>query len=270
MTKTSHSTVQLLDIADVLDTLRASPPVQTVILDPWYNKGIGGYRDDYDAWLTSVIAAACGIAQHVFVWGFTEIMACQVATIPDNIKLLSWLTWYYKNCPSVIRGWRSAQNTCLHIAADNASIYPEHFLNAEQIDRFTSGKMRFVPAPPCVLESPLNIGFVGKSDQTGYPAQKPLAVIEALILMSTKEQDTVLDPMCGSGTTGEACLRLNRNAILCDISPQSLEVTTNRMAANGGYTRCHQRAVSATLYPCTDGGVLSRQLGESHNAGTTY
>ena len=226
--------IQLLRPADVLDTIRDSPQVETVILDPWYNKGIGGYRGDYDEWLSAVIAAACERAQHVFVWGFPEILAYQVATIPNGFSLVSWLTWYYKNCPSVIRGWRSAQNTCLHIAADGASVYPEHFLTPEQTDRLKAGKMRFIPGPPSVIEAPLNVGFVGRSEQTGHPAQKPVAVIEPLIRMSTREGDTVLDPMCGSGTTGEACLRLNRRAVLCDIDPQCMAVTANRMAAING------------------------------------
>lgn len=89
--------------------------------------------------------------------------------------------------------------------------------------------MRFIPGPPSVLEAPLNIGFVGRSEQTGHPAQKPLAVIEPLLLMATAEGDTVLDPMCGAGTTGEACLRLGRNAILCDHSEKWLSVTRTRV-----------------------------------------
>lgn len=224
------TSVEILPAADVLDTLTASPKVGTVIVDPWYNKGVGGTRQDYDSWLTEVIHASCRISNHVFVWGFPEILAPQIARIPCGFGLLAWLTWFYKNCPSVIRGWRSAQNTCLHISADHAKVYPEHFLNEEQHSRWKNGRMRFIPGPPSVFESPLNIGFVGRNEQTGHPAQKPLAVIEPLILMSTKENDVVLDPMCGSGTTGEASLRLGRNAILCDHSVEYLSITRTRIA----------------------------------------
>ena len=221
--------VEVLQPADVLDTLRESPPVQTVILDPWYNKGVGGYREDYDDWLSAVIASACRVASHVFVWGFPEIAARQIPCLPETHGLVAWLTWYYKNCPSVIRGWRSAQNSCLHLASDDAEVYPEHFLTDDQLERLKAGKMRFIPGPPSVLEAPLNIGFVGRKEQTGHPAQKPLSVIEPLILMSTKKGDMVLDPMCGSGTTGEACLRLDRRAILCDESQEWLDVTSRRL-----------------------------------------
>lgn len=223
--------VTILPPADVLDTLTSSPPVNAIILDPWYNKGVGGTRSDYHEWLSKVIDAACQISQHVFVWGFPDIVAYQIPSIPPNFTLVSWLTWYYKNCPSVIRGWRSAQNTCLHLAANGAPTYPEHFLTPEQVQKWEQGKMRFIPGPPSVLEAPLNIGFVGKAEQTGHPAQKPLAVIEPLIRMSTKEYDTVLDPMCGSGTTGEACVRLNRQSILCDNSAEYLAIAEERLNA---------------------------------------
>ena len=234
----TDSTVDIRPAADVFDTLRTSEQVSAVILDPWYNKGIGGTRTDYDKWLSDVVAAACSVAKHVFVWGFPEILALQIPRLPNGFALIAWLTWYYKNCPSVIRGWRSAQNACLHLAREDATLYPENFLNQEQLARWKSGKMRFVPGPPSVLEAPLNVGFIGRNEQTGHPAQKPLAVIKPLILMSTREHDTVLDPMCGSGTTGEACLMLSRKAILCDNSEDYLSITekrlTNYVSAHSG------------------------------------
>ena len=225
----NRGSVKILPPVDVFETLSSTPPVGAVILDPWYNRGVGGKRDDYHDWLGEVIYAASRISDHVFVWGFPEILAYQIPRIPEGFSLLAWLTWYYKNCPSVIRGWRSAQNACLHLAANHATVYPQHFLNDEQKNRLANRKMRFIPGPPSVLESPLNIGFIRRSEQTGHPAQKPLAVIKPLVLMATQENDTVLDPMCGSGTTGEACLQLNRNAIMCDISPEYIEVAQTRI-----------------------------------------
>ena len=222
--------IQILAPSDVMQTLsEVREPVKAIILDPWYNKGVGGVRENYNNWLTSVIESAARISEHIFVWGFPEILAHQIPTIPKNFRLVAWLTWYYKNCPSVIRGWRSAQNACLHLAADGAQTYPENFLTPAQLDRLGKGKMRFIPGPPSVIEAPLNVGFVGRSEQTGHPAQKPLTTIEPLILMSTKENDLVLDPMCGSGTTGEACLRLNRRAILCDESEHWISISRDRM-----------------------------------------
>lgn len=59
-------------------------------------------------------------------------------------------------------------------------------------------------------EAPLN-----KSDKKlyGHPTVKPLYMIEQLIKNSSNENQTVLDPFMGSGTTGVACRNLNRNFI---------------------------------------------------------
>ena len=134
-------TVETLPPADVLATLATAPDdVTTTILDPWYNKGAGGHRDDYNDWLSEVIAAAARVSRHIFVWGFPEIVAHQVARIPQDFKLVAWLTWYYKNCPSVIRGWRSAQNACLHLSTEDARTYPEHFPERQSVGAMEVGQ----------------------------------------------------------------------------------------------------------------------------------
>ncbi len=224
--------IVVLTAQDVMTTLgKVSEPVAMTMLDPWYNKGVGGVRDDYEEWLGGVLEAAGRISQHVFVWGFPEIVCCVLKRLPAGFELKAWLTWYYKNCPSVIRGWRSSQMTCLHIARQKAKIYPEHFLNGAQKERMEQRKLRFVPGPPSVIEAPLEIGFVRKSEQTGHPAQKPVRVIEPLVLMTTKPGDVVLDPMCGSGTTGVICLQSGRRAILCDSSVEYVGMTRERVAS---------------------------------------
>jgi site-specific DNA-methyltransferase (adenine-specific) len=224
------------DVLESLEAVRA--PVSVVMLDPWYNKGIGGTRDDYDDWLAQVVERASRLAEHVYVWGFPEIVGKLLTGLPPGLSLVAWLTWYYKNCPSVIRGWRSAQYTCLHLAKPAARLYPEHFLNEAQRAKQARGKLRYLPGPPSVIDVPLNIGFVGRQEQTGHPAQKPERVIEPLILMATKPGDVVLDPMCGAGTTGAVCAKLGRKAILCDSSEEYIGMVERRL----GIRRVQRRA----------------------------
>ena len=160
--------VEILPASDAMKTLQSiKEPIKTTILDPWYNRGVGGMVENYDEWLCELVEAASDISEHVFVWGFPEIVCKVLVKLPAGTELVAWLTWYYKNCPSVIRGWRSAQNACLHIARKGAKIYPEHFLNAVQKEKLAAGKLRYMPGPPTVIEVPLNIGFVGKREQTG-------------------------------------------------------------------------------------------------------
>jgi len=49
-----------------------------------------------------------------------------------------------------------------------------------------------------------------------HPTQKPVKLMEELLLTYTKEGDTILDFTCGSGSTGVACKLLNRNFIGID------------------------------------------------------
>ena len=64
---------------------------------------------------------------------------------------------------------------------------------------------------------------------TGYPTQKPKALIERIIKASSNEGDLVADFYCGSGTTAEVCKELNRKYIVCDINPNAIEITKKRI-----------------------------------------
>ena len=160
---------------------------------------------------------------------FPEIIAQYFNRIPTEYQLVAWLTWYYKNNPSVIRGWRSSQNACLHLSQGDAKLYPEHFLNDAQKEKLRVGKLRYMPGPTSVIESSLLVGFVGKDEQTGHPSQKPLKVYEPLFFMTTKEEDLIYDPMCGSGTTGAFALKHNRNTILSDINEEYISIVESRL-----------------------------------------
>ena len=67
-------------------------------------------------------------------------------------------------------------------------------------------------------------------EKTGYPTQKPLAILSRIIRVHSNPGDAVLDFFAGSGTTGEAALRLGRRATLVDNNPQALEVMARRLA----------------------------------------
>ena len=62
-----------------------------------------------------------------------------------------------------------------------------------------------------------------------HPTQKPVALIEYLIKTYTNEDETVLDFCMGSGTTGVACLNLNRRFIGIEKDPEYFKITTERI-----------------------------------------
>lgn len=228
-----NSPVTIYDPIDVLDSIAKFKAdvghSHCTILDPWYNKGVGGVRDDYIPYINKILSEVSCFSDHIYLWGFPEIIAHFVPTLPKTHTLTAWLTWYYKNNPSVIRGWRSSQMTCLHLSKPNTRLYPEHFLTEAQLKLKERGKLRYIPGPTSVIEAALLVGFIGKKEKTGHPSQKPLAVYEKLIKMATTEGDMVFDPMCGSGTTGQVCVQLNRSAIISDINPEYVEISKKRL-----------------------------------------
>lgn len=66
-------------------------------------------------------------------------------------------------------------------------------------------------------------------ENTRYPTQKPLGVLERLIQMGSNEGAIVLDPFCGTGTSLVAAERLRRRWIASDISKQAIEITAKRL-----------------------------------------
>lgn len=226
------------DVVLAIADMKASGRRVTVtMLDPWYNKGVGGVRDDYHDYIFGLLEGVAAFSDHIYLWGFPEIVAPFVGRKPTGHKLVAWLTWYYKNNPSVIRGWRSSQNACLHFSKPDAKLYPEHFLNEAQMKLKAAGKLRYMPGPTSVIEAALLTGFVGRKEQTGHKAQKPEKVYEPLIMMTTKPGDLVFDPMCGSGTTGAVCRKLGRNAVLSDIEPIYLDMARARAESRAVETK---------------------------------
>ena len=64
--------------------------------------------------------------------------------------------------------------------------------------------------------------------QGKHPTQKPLEILNRIILASTKENDLILDPFCGSSTTGIAAIKLNRRYIGIDNEKEYLDLSIRR------------------------------------------
>ena len=65
-------------------------------------------------------------------------------------------------------------------------------------------------------------------DPRVYPTQKPQKLLERIIKIYSNENSYILDPVCGSGTTGFVADKLKRKCILCDINKETLSVVVNR------------------------------------------
>lgn len=99
----------------------------------------------------------------------------------------------------------------------------KHFFDYQLMKNLNCGKQ---------MKDVWNIPMVSKKEKVHgkHPTQKPLPLLERIILASTREGDLVLDPFNGSGTTGIACKKLNRKYIGIDENKEYLEITKARLA----------------------------------------
>jgi site-specific DNA-methyltransferase (adenine-specific) len=81
--------------------------------------------------------------------------------------------------------------------------------------------------PAMVANTPL------RREATGYPTQKPLALLDRIVRASTREGALVVDPFCGSGTTLVAAARLGRRFFGCDTGELAVETSAARLRDEG-------------------------------------
>ena len=62
-----------------------------------------------------------------------------------------------------------------------------------------------------------------------HPSQKPVELLEELLMVSTNENDIILDPFMGSGSTGVAALNLNRNFIGIELDKKYFDIAKERI-----------------------------------------
>ena len=76
-----------------------------------------------------------------------------------------------------------------------------------------------------------------KSEQTGYPTQKPLALLKRVIEASSQPRDIVFDPFCGCATALVAAEDLGRSWVGIDISKKAADLVVERIEARQGMFR---------------------------------
>lgn len=86
------------------------------------------------------------------------------------------------------------------------------------------------------------------AERLGYPTQKPLALLERIIKLTTNPGDVVLDPFCGCGTTVDAAQKLGRQWIGIDITYISVDLIIKRLMATHGQSVMDEVEVDGIPY----------------------
>ena len=109
------------------------------------------------------------------------------------------------------------------------------FGEKKQVADFSSGKRKPSVKNEKTKGAPMrdvwDIGVIAPvaKERTGYPTQKPLALLKRIIEASSNEGDVVLDPFCGCATACLAAEDLHRQWIGIDISPLAATLIAERM-----------------------------------------
>ena len=74
----------------------------------------------------------------------------------------------------------------------------------------------------------------GGAERTGYPTQKPVAVLRRVVSASCPPGGVVADFFAGSGTAGAAALELGRRFLLVDSNPDAVDVMVRRLGGVAG------------------------------------
>lgn len=172
----------------------------------------------------------------IWVSGTTHIIySIGFAMQELGFKVLNDIIWYKRNAPPNLscRYFTHSTETVLWAAKNKKSKhhfdYPlmKQVNNGKQMrnlwdfsekENETSLKVWEVSSPPKAEK------VFGK-----HPTQKPLELLKRIILSSTKEGDLVLDPFCGSSTTGVAALLLNRKYVGIEMEKEYLDVSKKRL-----------------------------------------
>ncbi len=84
-------------------------------------------------------------------------------------------------------------------------------------------------------ESNFNTINSQSKERTGYPTQKPIALLERILKASSNKGDVILDPFCGCGTTCVTAEKLDRKWIGIDISHKTYELVKDRLTKDAKY-----------------------------------
>lgn len=138
-----------------------------------------------------------------------------------GMKILNDITWEKPNPPPNLscRYFTHSTETIIWAAKNEKS---KHCFNYDQMREINSGKqMKSI----WTMTAPN-----GNEKEFGkHPTQKPLQLLERIILASTIEGSLIFDPFSGSSTTGVACVKLRRKFVGCELESEFLRLSLKRL-----------------------------------------
>jgi site-specific DNA-methyltransferase (adenine-specific) len=132
----------------------------------------------------------------------------------------------YKGYAPPEKGWRYPIETMRRLDKEGRLHFPKNKDGRIQVKRYLD-EMSGIP----VSNIWTDIGVLqnNSAEKTGWPTQKPVALLERIIKTSSNEGDVVFDCFAGCGTAMHAAHNLKRKWVGIDISPTAVKVNKKRL-----------------------------------------
>lgn len=151
-----------------------------------------------------------------------NIYSIGMALEQEGFKILNNITWQKINPPPNLACRCFTHSTETILWAKKAGSKIKHTFNYEYMKYLNDGKqMKDVWVGPLTPKSEKLYGV--------HPTQKPEYLLDRIVLAASNEGDLILDPFCGSGTTGVAAKRFKRSFIGIDNQQEYLEIANKRI-----------------------------------------
>ncbi|MCP4591844.1 MAG: site-specific DNA-methyltransferase [bacterium] len=177
-------------------------------------------------------------------WRSVHHVRIELDRIFDADNLLNEIVWSYRTGGRPTRSFARKHDSIL-LYAKSAGDHVFHLqrggdyrtegLNRDSRGRpyknTRNGRLYFHPDGPALTDV-WDIPFLStvSSERTGYPSQKPEALLERIVRASSDPGDLVADFFCGSGTTCAVAARLERRWLGCDSSADAVAIAAQRLS----------------------------------------
>lgn len=223
------------DALEILQKLSATK-FDLLFADPPYNltKDFGSEKfrqkslDDYEAWLDSWIKLCTPLlasTASVYICGDWRSASAIQRVGMKYFRLQNRITWEREKGRGAKRNWKNAAEDIWFFTLSDSftfdleavkvkrKVLAPYTENGEPKDWDRSDNGNFRLTHPSNLWTDISVPFWSMPENTDHPTQKPEKLLAKLILASTNEDDLILDPFAGSGTTAVVAKKLGRHFV---------------------------------------------------------
>lgn len=228
----------------IFDLLFADPPYNLT-----KNFGENSFRqtsvEEYETWLDAWISQIVRLLKptaSIYICGDWRSSSAIQRVGMKYFRLRNRITWEREKGRGALKNWKNASEDIWFFTVSD-----EYFFNADAVkmkrkvlapyrengapkdwEKSDEGNFRLTSSSN--LWTDLTVPFWSMPENTAHLTQKPEKLLAKIILASSNENDLILDPFAGSGTTAAVARKLNRNFTLIEADENYCLLAEKRLA----------------------------------------